>query len=135
MMLALALVLSACALAGCGASASDQVQAKVRQFARAVASRDADTLCQQVFAPSLLQHFVAVGIPCRHAMQIFLGTVHGATLAVGRVVITGNKAEAITLSTARHQLGALDAVQLVNTANGWRVSGLGSPLLPKHQRS
>ena len=130
-----ALALAACVLAGCGASARDQVKAKVQQFARAVETHDAATLCSQVFAPTLLDHFTSVGIPCVHAMQVFLGSVHGATLAIGPVVITGNKAEAITLSGARHQLGALDAVELVNTSNGWRVSGLGSPLLPKKDRA
>jgi len=129
---ALALAVAACAVSGCGTSQSAQVQAKVQQFARAVEARDATTLCQQVFAPTLLEHFKA--ITCERAMQIFLGTVHGPTLAVGRVVINGNTAEAITLSGARHQIGALDAVELVNTSNGWRVSGLGSPLLPKQNK-
>jgi len=127
----LACACAACALAGCGTSESQQVQSKVEQFVRAVATRDSKTLCDQVFAPVLLNHFAAVGLPCGRAMQTFLRTVHDPTLAVGRVVIDGNKAEAITLSGARHQLGALDAVELVDTDNGWRVSGLGSPLLPK----
>jgi len=127
----LALACATCALAGCGASESQQVQAKVQQFARAVALRDSKTLCEQVFAPALLDHFTAVGLPCEQAMHTFFGTVHDPTLAIGRVVINGDRAEAITLSGAHHQLGALDAVELVNTSGGWRVSGLGSPLLPK----
>ena len=125
-----ALAIIACALAGCGTSASDQVKAKVQQFAQAVASHDGKTLCGQVLAPSLLTRFSSVGLPCLKAMRIYLGSVHDPTLAVGRVEINGNRAEALTLSGARGQIGALSALELVNTSNGWRISGLGSSLLP-----
>jgi hypothetical protein len=64
-------------------------------------------------------------------MEIYLSSVHAPTLLVGRVIVNGNKAEAETLSGAHHQVGSLDAVELVNTPGGWRVSGLGSPLLNK----
>jgi hypothetical protein len=128
--IAVLLAVGACALGGCGTSTSDQVKAKVQQFAHSVAGKDAKTLCDQVLAPALLEHFASVGLPCLKAMEIFLGSVHDPTLAIGRVVINGGKAEALTLSGARGQLGALSAVELVNTSNGWRVSGLGSPLLP-----
>lgn len=128
------LACAACALSGCGTSTSDQVKAKVRQFAHAVAARDSKTLCDQVFAPILLEHFAAVRIPCERAMQIYFSSVHAPTLLVGRVVVNGKTAEAQTLSGARHQVGSLDAVELVNTSNGWRVSGLGSPLLNKRNK-
>jgi len=131
----LALAVAMCALSGCGGmSTSDQIQAKVKQFAHAVAARDSKTLCNQVFAPVLLEHFAAVGLPCEKAMQIYLSSVHAPTLLVGRVVISGKTAEAQTLSGARHQVGSLDAVELVETSQGWRVSGLGSPLLAKHPK-
>jgi hypothetical protein len=128
--IAVLLAAAACALGGCGASTSDQVKAKVQQFAQSVAAKDARTLCNAVLAPTLLEHFAEVGIPCVKAMQIFLRSVHSPTLAVGRVVVNGGKAEALTLSGARGQIGSLSAVELVDTQNGWRVSGLGSPLLP-----
>ena len=128
-MVALAAV-AACALGGCGQSTSQQVQAKVQQFATAVKEHDGATLCDQILAPSLLTHFTAIGLPCTQAMKVFLVSVHDPSLAVGRVVVTGQKAEAITLSTAKGQLGSLTAIELVNTSNGWRVDGLGSPLLP-----
>lgn len=124
------LAVAACALGGCGTSTGDQVKAKVQQFAHAVATKDAKTLCDQVLAPALLEHFAAVGLPCVRAMHTFLATVKDPTLATGRVVVDGPKAEVLTLSGARGQIGALSAVELVNTPNGWRVSGLGSPLLP-----
>jgi hypothetical protein len=129
-----ALASAVCALSGCGMSTSDQIQAKVKQFAHAVAARDSRTLCDQVFAPVLLEHFASVGLPCERAMQIYLSSVHAPTLAVGRVVVSGQKAEAITLSGAHGQIGSLDAIELVETSQGWRVSGLGSPVLSKHNK-
>jgi hypothetical protein len=120
----------ACALGGCGQSTSQQVQAKMQQFATAVRSADASTMCDQVLAPALLTHFTDIGLPCVKAMRDFFTSVHDPTLAVGRIVVTGKKAEAITLSGAKGQIGSLSAIELVNTSNGWRVSGLGSPLLP-----
>jgi len=124
------LVCVACALPGCGTSESDQVKAKVAQFGAAVQSHDAGTLCDQVLAPSLIDDLTSVGLKCRRAMQIFFHSVHNPTLAIGRVVINGKQAQALTLSGASHQIGALDAVDLIDTSNGWRVTGTGSPLLP-----
>jgi len=124
------LAVAACALGGCGQSTSQQIQAKVAQFAHVVATKDAGTLCGQVLAPALLERFTSIGLSCVKAMHIFLGSVHDPSLAVGRVVVTGQKAEAITLSGAKGQLGSLTAIELVNTSGGWRVSGLGSSLLP-----
>lgn len=128
MLVALAIV--ACALAGCGTSTSDQIKAKVAQFGQAVAAKDGKTLCEQVLAPTLLERFALIGLPCERAMQVFFRSVHDPTLAVGRVIVTGRTAQAITLSSASNQIGSLSAVDLVNTANGWRVSGVGSPLIP-----
>jgi hypothetical protein len=124
------LPVAAFALAGCGATTSDQVKAKVQQFAHAVAARDGATLCHAVLAPNLLEHIAAAGLPCPKAMETFFGSVSNPTLSIGRVEIKGKTAEAITLSTAHGQLGALSAIELVDTSGGWRISGLGTSLLP-----
>ena len=121
---------AAYALAGCGSSASDQVRAKVQQFARAVTAKDAGTLCGEVLATTLLERFAAVGLPCDRAMQTFLSSVHNPSLQVGRVVVKGKQAEAIILTRARGQEGSLDALELVDTSAGWRVYGLGQSVLP-----
>jgi ketosteroid isomerase-like protein len=130
------LALAACALAGCGQSTSQQVQAKVQQFATAVKAHDASTLCDQVLAPALLARFTDIGLPCTKAMKTFFSSVHDPSLAVGRVAVQdgGREAEAITLSTAKGQVGALTAIELVKTSGGWRVSQLGSPLLPGQEK-
>ena len=118
------------AVAGCGTSEREQVQAKVQQFVKAAASKDYKTICDQVLAPSLLERMTAAGINCQQAMQIALGGVQRPSLAIGRISVNGSSASAITLSNARGQLASLDAIQLIRTSAGWRVSGLGSPVAP-----
>jgi hypothetical protein len=115
-------------LSGCGTSERDKVQAKVEQFLHATATKDYKTLCDQVLAPSLLERFAAVNLPCQQGMQIALGGVKNPTLSIGRIIVNGSSASAITLTSARGQQGSLDAIGLVRTRQGWRVQSLGSPV-------
>jgi hypothetical protein len=115
------------ALAGCGVSARDEVQAKVQQFAKATASGDYQTLCEQVLAPSLLQRLSSAGLGCDSAMKIFVASVQDPTLSVARIKVNGKRASAVALTAARGQRAALDTIELTDTQNGWRVSSLGSP--------
>ena len=121
---------AAAALTGCGTSERDDVQAKVQQFVHAAADRDYKTICGQVLAPSLLEHLAAGGVGCEQAMQIALGRVQSPTLSIGRVTISGSTASVITLTAARGQEASLDAIQLVKTGQGWRITSLGSPVVP-----
>jgi hypothetical protein len=128
-----AAALAAVALAGCGTSERDQVQAKVDQFIKATSRHDYATLCTQVLAPSLLSHLTAYGIKCEQAMAIGLKNVTDPNLAIGSITITGSKASVTTITTAKGQEASLTAIVLTNTAKGWRVSSLGTPVLPaKH---
>jgi hypothetical protein len=120
-------VLLSCTLAGCGASARDEVQAKVQQFAKATASGDYRALCEQVLAPSLLQRLASAGLGCEAAMKIFVASVHDPTLSVARIKVNGKSASAVALTAARGQRAGLDTIELIDTKNGWRVSSLGSP--------
>ena len=124
------LAVAACALAGCGTSANQQVRAKVEQFAHAVAAKDAGTICGQVLATTLLERFAQVGLPCPRAMQTFFASVHDPTLAVGNVAVKGRLAQAIILTGARGQEKSLDSLELVDTSAGWRIYGLGASVLP-----
>jgi hypothetical protein len=123
---------AACAalLAGCGASDREQVRSKVEQFVHAVAHRDAGTLCRQVWAPALLAHFGPTGIGCRRAMLVFFQSVSEPSLGIGRIDVHGDRASVITITTARSQQASLDAIELVKTSGGWRVSALGTPNIP-----
>jgi hypothetical protein len=119
----------ACALAvaGCGASAHDQVQSKVSQFLSAIASHDYKTLCTQVLAPTLLARLAGGGIKCEEAMRISLQSVHDPILSVGRITVSGSTAQAITLSGASGQKGAFESINLTDTSDGWRISSLATP--------
>ena len=115
------------ALSGCGANAPDQVQAKLQQFAHAVASRDTGTLCSQVLAPDLVAHLNAAGLSCRQAMQTFVDSVTDPTLSVSKVHVKGASASAVVLARAKGQQSSLESVQLTDTRHGWRLTSLASP--------
>jgi hypothetical protein len=124
---AVALLGVAYALTGCGASASDQVQAKLQQFAHAVASRDTGTLCSQVLASDLVGHLNAAGLSCQQAMRMFVNSVTDPSLSVSKVHVKGSSASAVVLARAKGQEASLESVQLSNTKGGWRLTSLASP--------
>jgi hypothetical protein len=115
------------ATVGCGASASDQVQAKLQQFAHAVASHDTGALCSQVLAPDLVGHITAAGLSCQQAMRVFVNSVSDPTLSVSKVHVKGSAASAVVLARAKGQQASLESVQLTNTKGGWRLISLASP--------
>jgi hypothetical protein len=121
-------VLLAATVAGCGTNETSAVKAKVTQFANAVASHDYETICTQVLAPQLLADVAAGGIGCEHAMRIALSSVHDARLTVGAVTVDGNRASVLTVAEALREKALLTKVELIDTANGWRISSLGNPV-------
>jgi hypothetical protein len=118
---------SALALAGCGASAREEVQAKVEQFAHATAAGDYHTLCTQVLAPDLVAHLTAAGLSCDRAMKIFVQSVQNPTVSVSKVTVNGARASAIVLATATGQSASLESIQLIRTKHGWRLDSLAAP--------
>jgi hypothetical protein len=116
------------AVAGCGSvSASDQVRAKVRQFATATAGGNTGELCDQVLAPALVSRITAAGLSCLQAMKVFVSSVSHPTLSISKVTVRGAAASAVVLAGAAGQTAALESVQLVRTARGWRLASLASP--------
>lgn len=122
------MTLAIASLAGCGATTTDQVRAKVQQFVTAVKARDYQSICQHVLAPVLLSHLAEAGLPCQQALQIGLSSLKDPSLAIGKITVTGNTARVITLSGAFGQKATLSALELTRTSSGWRVSALSSPL-------
>lgn len=118
---------AAYALSGCGATAGQEVQAKLQQFAHAIAARNAVELCQQILAPSLVKRLDSAGLTCRQAMTTFVDGVQDPTLSVSRVSVTDNHAEAVVLTGARGQRAALESIGLVQTGGGWRLESLATP--------
>jgi hypothetical protein len=118
---------SALALAGCGASPREEVQAKVEQFAHATAARDYHTLCAEVLAPDLVAHLTAAGLTCDQAMKIFVQSVQNPALSVSKVTVKGARASAVVLATATGQSPSLESIQLIRTRHGWRLESLAAP--------
>jgi hypothetical protein len=129
--LAAVAVSSALALVGCGTSERDDVRAKVDQFVKATAQKDYRTLCTQVLAPSLLQHFTAYGLKCERGLALGFNSVQEPRLSIGSIAIHGKTASVTVLTTASGQEGSLTAIELANTSSGWRITGLGTPEFPK----
>jgi hypothetical protein len=124
---AIVLLGAAYVLVGCGASAKDQVQAKVEQFAHATASRDYATLCNQVLAPNLVQHLTDAGVSCQQAMKVFVQSVQNPSLSVSKVKVNGKTASAIVLASATGQKASVESIELIETKHGWRLESLASP--------
>ncbi len=124
---AIALLGAAYALAGCGASASDEVQAKLQQFAHAIAHREPATLCRQVLAPALVRRLTLINLTCDQAMRTFVEGVVDPTLSVRRVHVDGHTASAVVRTGARGQVASVQSVTLADTDHGWRLTSLASP--------
>jgi hypothetical protein len=120
----LATVVLAVALAGCGASDSEQVHSTLDVFAHAVATRDAKPICDQVLAPALVARIEGVGLSCVSAMQrfFFSCSVKNPILQVGRVAIGRGTAEAVVYAGAARQKAGIFQLGLVKTPHGWRVA-------------
>lgn len=115
---------AALTLAGCGASASDAVRAKVDQFASAARAHDYKTICTQVLSPALVTHLTANGLRCDQVLRIPLGSVRGATVSIGKVTVHGSSASVVALTVAKNEAASIDTFGLTLTRKGWRISSL-----------
>jgi hypothetical protein len=119
-------VVAAPVLSGCGATARDQVKSKVQEFAVAIAHKDAKTICDDVFAPALVEHFKSAGLTCVRGMGVFFSGLHHPTLSLGPIKVNGSRASVVTLSGASGQTAAVASVNLIDTSDGWRIISLGT---------
>jgi hypothetical protein len=121
-------VLIGCALviAGCGASANQQVEAKVQQFAHATANRNYAMLCNQVLSQELVAHLTAAGVSCKQAMKLFTESVHNPTISISKVTVNGSSATAVVLAKASGQQSSRESIRLIKTSGGWRLDSLAS---------
>ena len=114
-------------LAACGQSEESKVRGTLAQLARATAKKDYRTLCQKVFAPSLVARIATIGLPCDRAMGIGLADVQRPRLRVLSVTVDGNQADARVRSTARGEKASVDTIHLIKQKGEWRVSSLVVP--------
>jgi hypothetical protein len=126
---------AALALAGCGGGGGPSDETQVRDtlgtFARAVEKRDYQKLCDDVFAPKLLQGLESIGLPCEIALsKSTLAEVEDPELTVGEVTVDGKRAHAEVRTSAAGRPASSDTVELVEVEGEWRVAALGSPRGP-----
>lgn len=123
---ALALALVAFA-AGCGSGPSDeeQVRQTLTDFGTATTSKDYQALCDDIFAPQLVDKLKQVGLPCEVALQKSLADVKDPHITVGKVTVTDKVAKAEVRTSASGEQPSQDTVELVPVGDGWRISSLG----------
>jgi hypothetical protein len=122
------LALLAFALPGCGGrtpSDEEQVRAVLATFARSVENGDYQRLCDDVFAPKLLDGLAGIGLPCEVALRNSLGEVKDPRLTVGGVRVRGDKATADIRTSAEGQPPSSDTLELQRVDGKWKVSALG----------
>ena len=122
-------------LSGCGAAAdnqeskftegSDQAQiaSLVDKLSTAGAARDADTICTEVLATTLVNELKAAGGNCVTEMDRAIKDASDYDLQVASVKITGATATA----QVRHgKDGRLTTISFVMEGGAWRASALGA---------
>ena len=122
MLVALALLAGGCG--GGDASDEEQVRDVLGTFARAVEGRDYQRLCDEVFAPKLLDGLAGIGLPCEVALRNSLGEVKDPRLTVGGVTVEDDRATAEIRTSAEGQQPSSDTLELQRVDGKWKVSAL-----------
>ena len=123
-------LLAATALTAChdeAPPAEAEVREVLQTFATSIEKRDYRVLCEDVFAPELLQGLQQIGLPCEVAMRNSLGSVKRPKLTVGKVTIDKNEADAEVRTSAQGQTPSTDTIRLERISGKWKVSALGTP--------
>jgi hypothetical protein len=131
--LASSLSLLALLAAGCGGrtpSDEEQIRDVLASFSKAVEGRDYQKLCDDVFAPKLLEGIKGIGLPCEVALRNSLGEVQDPRLTVGAVGVKGDKATAEVRTSAEGQPPSSDTLELQRVDGKWKVSALSGGAKP-----
>jgi hypothetical protein len=125
---ACAVALYALAVGGCGGPTDRaQIRDTLNRLAHATANKDYRTLCERVFAPSIVQPALHIGLSCEQALTRGLGTVQAPRLVVRSIQMRGTTAFAVVHTSAANQPASNDTVQLVKIDGQWAVTALGAP--------
>jgi hypothetical protein len=119
------LVATAATAVGCGDGDADQVRATVTAFRDATADGDYHAICDRILAPGLARRLADLGLPCEVAVARFLSGTRAPRIAVGRVRVRGDRAEASVRSSAAGQPPSSDVVRVLRAGDGWRIASLG----------
>ena len=113
---------------GCGGRESDEtkVRATLADFGQAIARRDYQRICDDLFSEALVSE-VEKSLPCEVALRRSeLESLREPKLEVRSVRVRGRQASAQIRSTATGQPPSQDTVQLVREGTGWRIASLAS---------
>ncbi len=120
-------IAAAVALSGCGRSDERKVADTLDAFATAVAAKDYQRLCDDLFAPELIESLRGVNLPCEVALKTGFEDTQKPRIEVKSVKVDGDRAQARVRSTAANQPPSEDTVELVKVDGKWRVASLASP--------
>ena len=99
----------------------------VERFAAASASKDYQTICNDLLSRALVARVEEVGLRCETALQRGLGEVQAPKLEIRQVRVNGGRALVSVHSTAQGQAPSDDALQLVKEHDQWRIAALAAP--------
>jgi ketosteroid isomerase-like protein len=123
----LAALLAAAALAaGCGSDDESEVREALDRYAKAVATKDYQTICDELLAEELKANLRSVQAPCETAIQRGFREVDRPTIAVRSVKVDGDTATAVARSDAANQEPSEDTIRLVKEDGDWKVVALSS---------
>jgi hypothetical protein len=111
-------------LAGCGSSPEDDVRSALKGFAGATAKRDYQALCDDYFAPALIDQVEQAGLPCEAAIRPEISATQKPKLEIRSVKVDGDKALARVHTSAANQPPSDDTIQLVKVKGSWRIASL-----------
>jgi hypothetical protein len=114
---------------GCGSrepSDEEKVRATLASFADATAKKDYQRLCDEIFAPALLETLGQIGLPCEIALERAYADLESPRVVVGAIEVDGDRASAEVRSSARGEPPSQDTVELVKVGDGWRIASLAT---------
>jgi hypothetical protein len=128
----LVVLLGVLAIAGCGAQADPSSAEKFQGEQRAVAQkvedlqkagegRDAEDICSQILARSLVQQLEAAGVSCADEMEKAIDDADDFELDVQKVTISGSNA---TVSVKRGDDGPTETMEFTKESGQWRATSL-----------
>jgi uncharacterized protein HemX len=128
----LPVLLAALALAGCGAQAEqssaekftgeDQAVAqKVEDLQEAGEGRNAEDICSDILASSLVQQLEAAGVKCADEMEKAIDDADDYDLEVQKVTVSGSTA---TAEVRRGDDGPTETMEFTKENGQWRATSL-----------
>ena len=122
----LALVAALALTPGCGTDDEGAVRDTLERYAAAVASKDYQTICDDLFSERLIEKLRNVNLPCETALRSGFEDVQKPRITVKSVKIDGDTASAVARTEAQNEQPSEDTIQLAKEDGDWRIVALSS---------